>query len=54
MLQIGMVPHNMTSFKFMCALHQFHRQTLPITKIDRLKSNYESMVQQERNLTSQT
>ena len=26
--------NDMTSFKFICVLYQFHRQTLPITKID--------------------
>ena len=30
-----MIPHNMPSFKFICALYQFHHQTLPIMKIDR-------------------
>ena len=30
-----MIPHNMTLFKFICVLYQFHRQTLPIMKIDR-------------------
>ena len=30
-LQIGMIPHNMT----LCVQYQFHRQTLPIMKIDR-------------------
>ena len=34
-LQIGMIPHNMTLFKFLCVQYQFHRQTLPIMKIDR-------------------
>ena len=34
-LQIGMIPHNMPLFKFICALYQFHHQTLPIMKIDR-------------------
>ena len=34
-LQIGMIPHNMTLFKFICVQYQFHRQTLPIMKIDR-------------------
>ena len=29
------VPHNMTLFKFICVQYQFHRQTLPIMKIDR-------------------
>ena len=43
-LQIGMIPHNITSFKFICALYQFHRQTLFITKIG-AKSNFESMFQ---------
>ena len=43
-LQIGMIPHNMTLFKFMCVQYQFHRQTLPIMKID-----FETMFQQERN-----
>ena len=33
-LQIGMIPHNMTLFKFICVQYQFHRQTLPIMKID--------------------
>ena len=32
--QIGMIPHNITSFKSTRVLYQFHRQTLPITKID--------------------
>ena len=49
-LQIGMIPHNMTLFKFICVQYQFHRQTLPIMKIDRAKFNFESMFQQERNL----
>ena len=42
----------MTLFKFIwhCVLYQFHRQTLPIMKIDRAKSNFESMFLQERNL----
>ena len=35
MLQIGMIPHNMTLFKFICVQYQFHCQTLPIMKIDR-------------------
>ena len=30
-----MKPHNMTLFKFICVQYQFHRQTLPIMKIDR-------------------
>ena len=30
-----MVPHNMALFKFICVQYQFHRQTLPIMKIDR-------------------
>ena len=30
-----MIPHNMTLFKFICVLCQFHRQSLTITKIDR-------------------
>ena len=30
-----MIPHNMTLFKFICVQYQFHRQTLPIMKIDR-------------------
>ena len=34
-LQIGMIPHNMTLSKFICVQYQFHRQTLPIMKIDR-------------------
>ena len=34
-LQIGMIPHNMPLFKFICALYQFHHQTPPIMKIDR-------------------
>ena len=34
-LQIGMIPHNMTLFKVMCVQYQFHGQTLPIMKIDR-------------------
>ena len=34
-LQIGMIPHNMTLFKFICVQYQFHRQTLSIMKIDR-------------------
>ena len=34
-LQIGMIPHNMTLFKFICVQYQFHRQTLPNMKIDR-------------------
>ena len=29
-----MIPHNMTLFKFICVQYQFHRQTLPIMKID--------------------
>ena len=33
--QIGMLPGNMTLFKFICVLYQFHRQTLLIMKIDR-------------------
>ena len=32
-LQIGMIPDNMPLFKFICALYQFHHQTLPIMKI---------------------
>ena len=34
-LQIGMITHNMTLFKLICVQYQFHRQTLPIMKIDR-------------------
>ena len=34
-LQIGMIPHNMPLFKFICALYQFHHQTPPIMKIER-------------------
>ena len=34
-LQIGMIPHNMTLFKFICVQYHFHCQTLPIMKIDR-------------------
>ena len=34
-LQIGMIHHNMTLFKFICVQYQFHRQTLPVMKIDR-------------------
>ena len=34
-LQIGMILHNMTLFKFICVQYQFHGQTLPIMKIDR-------------------
>ena len=49
-LQIGMIPRNMTLFKFICVQNQFHAQTLPIMKIDRAKFNFESMFQQERNL----
>ena len=30
-----MIPHNMTLFKFIYVQYQFHRQTLPIMKIDR-------------------
>ena len=30
-----MIPHHMTLFKFICVQYQFHRQTLPIMKIDR-------------------
>ena len=30
-----MIPHNMTLFKSICVQYQFHRQTLPIIKIDR-------------------
>ena len=48
-LQIGMIPHNMTLFKFICVPYQFHGQTLPIMKIDRAKSNFETMRLQERN-----
>ena len=33
-LQIGMIPHNMTLFKSICVQYQFHRQTLPFMKID--------------------
>ena len=32
-LQIGMIPHNMTLFKSICVQYQFHRQTLPIGMI---------------------
>ena len=46
-----MIPHNMTLFKFICVQYQFHAQTLPIMKIDRAKFNFESMFQQERNLS---
>ena len=28
-----MIPHNMTLFKFICVQYQFHRQILPIMKI---------------------
>ena len=34
-LQIGMIPHNMTLFKFTYVQYQFHRQTLPIMNIER-------------------
>ena len=34
-LQIGMIPHNMTLFKFICVQYQFHGQTLPVMKIER-------------------
>ena len=34
-ITFGMTPHNMTSFKFICVLYQFHRQTLLIKKIER-------------------
>ena len=44
-----MIPQNMALFKFICVLYQFQRQTLPIMKIDRTKSNFESMCLQERN-----
>ena len=30
-----MIPHIMTLFKFICVQYQFHRQTLPVMKIDR-------------------
>ena len=39
-LQIGMIPHNMTSFKFIFVLYQFYRQTLPIMKIDQGKIQF--------------
>ena len=47
-LQIGMVPHNLPLFKFICAMYQFHHQTLPIMKIDQAKSKFDSMFQQKR------
>ena len=34
-LQISMIPHNLTLFQYMCALYQNQHQTLPIKKIDR-------------------
>ena len=34
-LQIGMIPHNMTLHKLICVQYQFHRPTLPIMKIER-------------------
>ena len=30
-----MIPHNMTLYKFICVLYQFHHQTLSIMKINR-------------------
>ena len=33
-LQNGMIPHNMISFKLICVLYRFHCQTLPIMKTD--------------------
>ena len=39
-----MIPHNMTLFKFICVLYQFHRQTLPIMKIDRGQNQFRDNV----------
>ena len=44
-----MNPHDMTLFKFICILYQFHHKALPIMKNDRAKSNFENLFQQERN-----
>ena len=38
------IPHNMTSFKFICVLYQFHRKTLPIMKIDRHQIQFREYV----------
>ena len=43
-LQIGMIPHNMILFKFICVQNQFHRQTLPIMKIDRGQIQFQDYV----------
>ena len=42
--QIGMIPHNITLFKFICVLYQFHRQTLSIMKIDQGKIQFREYV----------
>ena len=39
-----MILHNMTSFKFICVLYQFHRQTLLIMKIDRGQIQFQEYV----------
>ena len=46
---MGMNPHDMTLFKFICKLYQFRHKTLPIMKNDRAKSNFENLFQQEWN-----
>ena len=42
--QIGVIPHHVTLFKFICVLYQFHRQTLPIMKIDRGQIQFQEYV----------
>ena len=55
-LQIGMIPHNMTLFKFICVQYQFHGQTLPIMKIDRGQIQFRdyAFTGTEPNTTSDT
>ena len=39
-----MIPHNMPLFKFICALYQFHHQTLPIMIIDRDQIQFQDYI----------
>ena len=45
--QIGMISFNMTLFKIICVLYQFHHWTLPIMKIDRGQIKFPEYVSTE-------
>ena len=47
LLQIAIIPHNVTSFKIIFVLYQFDCQKLPILKIDRGQIQFREIVSTE-------